>query len=324
MAQPDGVITASAPGKCILFGEHAVVYGEPAVAIAVEQRMHIKLVPSSAWSLNGAALNKGKHPHVWSLLEGMGGLENVPPMDIHTSGNIPRSSGLGSSAALSASMIRALESHLNRTFTEDDAGRMAHEAEAFSQQGRASPMDTSTSLLGGVVVLSNRPEDGLNWRYRRSLSMPETEVSWHIHDIDVGLEDLYLVIGNTGVHAPTLGQVKKVAKALSNDPSLSQVITTIGAITRRGLAALKEGDAERVGRAMTENHLALRSLGVSSAELEHLIQAAAPSSLGVKLTGAGGGGCMMALTREPETTRRAIELAGGEAMVSSFPNAGAR
>ena len=323
MVQGEGAITASAPGKCILFGEHAVVYGEPAVAVALEQRMRVDLVPSSAWSLNGAALSKTKHPHVWSLLESMGGGAAISPMDIHISGDIPRASGLGSSAALSASMVRGLEHRLGLQFTDEDAGRLAHEAEAFAQQGRASPMDTSASLLGGVVVLSDRREEGLNWRYERSLEGASNDVVWHVHDLDVGLEGLYLVIGNTGVHAPTLRQVNIVARALDANPELSHAIATIGAITRRGLAALKAGDAERVGQAMTENHLVLRSLGVSSSELERLVQAAAPSSVGVKMTGAGGGGCMVALTRDPETTRQAIELAGGEAMVSTFPNPGA-
>ena len=93
MVHPDGVITASAPGKCILFGEHAVVYGEPAVAVALEQRMHLKLIPSTSWSLNGAELDEEKHPHVWSLLGEFGGIPAVPPMDILITGDIPRSSG---------------------------------------------------------------------------------------------------------------------------------------------------------------------------------------------------------------------------------------
>ena len=75
---------------------------------------------------------------------------------------------------------------------------------------------------------------------------------------------------------------------------------------------------EGVGRAMSENHLLLRSIGVSCPELESLITAAAPSSLGVKLTGGGGGGCMIALTRNPKETSEAIELAGGRTIISSF------
>ena len=93
-------------------------------------------------------------------------------------------------------------------------------------------------------------------------------------------------------------------------------IETIGIVARRGISALLSGDMESVGRAMSENHLLLRSLGVSCPELESLISAAAPTSLGVKLTGAGGGGCMIALTRDPKATSEAIELAGGRTLIS--------
>ena len=73
---------------------------------------------------------------------------------------------------------------------------------------------------------------------------------------------------------------------------------------------------------MSENHLILRNLGLSCPELESLIAAAAPTSLGVKLTGAGGGGCMIALTKDPKATSEAIELAGGRTMISKFGSAG--
>ena len=81
---------------------------------------------------------------------------------------------------------------------------------------------------------------------------------------------------------------------------------------------------EAVGQAMSENHMVLRSLGVSSPEIERLIRAAAPSSLGVKLTGAGGGGCMIALTRNPEQTVGAIEMEGGRAFITHFNEEGLR
>ncbi|MEC7508680.1 MAG: mevalonate kinase, partial [Candidatus Thermoplasmatota archaeon] len=114
------------------------------------------------------------------------------------------------------------------------------------------------------------------------------------------------------------------ADALAADPSRVREIEAIGTVARRGLAALMKGDYEAVGHAMSENHLLLRNLGVSSPELENLIQAAAPTSLGVKLTGAGGGGCMVALTRHPKQTSEAIELAGGRTLVSRIGNEGVR
>ena len=115
-----------------------------------------------------------------------------------------------------------------------------------------------------------------------------------------------------------------VAEALKSKPSRMQEIQAIGTVARRGLAALVDGDYEAVGHAMSENHILLRNLGVSSPELESLIRAAAPTALGAKLTGAGGGGCMVALTRHPKQTSEAIELAGGRTLVSKIGNTGVR
>jgi mevalonate kinase len=118
--------------------------------------------------------------------------------------------------------------------------------------------------------------------------------------------------------------VAKVAAAMTENPQRMREIETIGLIARRGVEALLKGDFEAVGRAMSENHLMLRSLGVSCFELDDLVRAAAPSSLGAKLTGAGGGGCMVALTRNPKQTSEAIELAGGRTLISKIGNAGVR
>ena len=128
---------------------------------------------------------------------------------------------------------------------------------------------------------------------QRQLEMSDGRRTWQLHDLGkpVGGEDLFLVIGNTGVHAPTAAQVAKVAAAIKLEPERMKEIETIGTIARRGIAALKRGDYEAVGRAMTENQVMLRGLGVSCPELDALVRAAAPSSLGAKLTGAGGGGC---------------------------------
>jgi len=208
--------------------------------------------------------------------------------------------------------------------TNDELSEAAHAAEAAAQLGRASPMDTSTSVEGGVVVLSDQREEVGEWAYSRTLTTPEGERRWEVHCIEPPADDVYLVLGNTGVHAPTSKQVAMVAHALASNPERMREIQAIGTVARRGLAALVSGDYEAVGHAMSENHLLLRGLGVSSDALEELIQAALPTSLGVKLTGAGGGGCMVALTRHPKHTSEAIELAGGRALVSRLGNEGVR
>ena len=206
----------------------------------------------------------------------------------------------------------------------DENAILAHGVEAAAQNGRASPMDSSTCSHGSIVVVSDRIESGLNYLYQREMEMPEGKRSWHIHELSLppNPDEVYLVIGNTGIHAPTGKQVAKVAKMLEQNPSRIDEIETIGKIARRGIKALQDGDYDAVGRTMTENQIMLKSIGVSSPELDALIKAAAPSSLGAKLTGAGGGGCMVALTRNPKKTSDAIELAGGRTLISKIGSLG--
>jgi mevalonate kinase len=375
------MVEASAPGKCILFGEHAVVFGQPAVAVAIEQRIHVKIEPSidEHWRLEGTRLDAKKHPHLNTLRHRLWPTaDGAPPLSIRILGDIPRASGLGSSAAMSVAACAALRMARGRwmaetrdgthqwaegyshsiedtdpyaTFDDNKAGLrptnydnrthllkgldaldvdecavLGHAVEAAAQGGRASPMDASTCAHGGIVLLSDAVESGAEHLYQRKLEMSEGLRTWELHKlpIPVGGEELFLVIGNTGIHAPTAAQVAKVAQAIQNDSERIKEIETIGTIARRGIAALKSGDYEAVGRAMTENQIMLRGLGVSCPELDHLVRAAAPSSLGAKLTGAGGGGCMVALTYDPKTTSEAIELAGGRTLISKFGNAGVK
>ena len=354
--QPHNMVQASAPGKCILFGEHAVVYGQPAVAVAIDQRMSVSLALNEDWRIDGMSFHPQRHPHVEALRQRL--WEGGPPLSVKILGDIPPASGLGSSAALSVAASAALRCARGRQIKDDDwaegwtAARpnkvydgpwevakgddveygaqsvdedecaiLTHAVEAFAQGGRASPMDSSTCAHGGCIVLSDKVEDDLNWLYSRKLN----DVSWEVHSVDLGeIDDVWLVIGSTGVHAPTSEQVAKVAELLEKQPEKMQEIETIGIVSRRGIAALMRGDMDAVGRAMSENHLLLRNIGVSCPELESLITAAAPTSLGVKLTGAGGGGCMIALTRNPKLTSEAIELAGGRTLISKLGAAGMR
>ena len=379
-------VIASAPGKCILFGEHAVVFGQPAVAVAIEQRISVSLELSDKkddeWRIDGMKFIASKHPHVKALRSRMWQKSaGAPALSIQISGDIPPASGLGSSAALSVAASACLRAARGRWLSEggnasqpkdwaegfsskiddtdvysdvtkgkdlarragnnghrtshvfgelavdlDESALLGHAVEAIAQGGRASPMDSSTCAHGGFVLLSDNIENGADWEYTRKMSTPEGDRTWQVHTLPISVEDqdVYLVIGNSGVHAPTSQQVAKVAKAMRQEPQRMKEIETIGVIARRGIEALLKGDFEAVGRAMSENHLMLRGLGVSCQELENLIRAAAPTSLGVKLTGAGGGGCMVALTRNPKQTSEAIELAGGRTLISKLGNNGVR
>ena len=113
-------------------------------------------------------------------------------------------------------------------------------------------MDASTSAHGGVILLSDQIESDNDYLYQRQLEMSDGMRTWELHDLGVpkGGEEVYLVFGNTGVHAPTADQVAKVAKAIQDEPERMKEIETIGLIARRGIEALKNGDYEAVGRAI--------------------------------------------------------------------------
>ncbi len=321
------MVKASAPGKCILFGEHAVVYGQPALACSINQRMTIEIEKEDtfdSWRLDGRTFNPKKHPHIEYIRKHLPPLDGQP-LHIRIRGTIPKASGLGSSAALSVALCGALQQIREESIDLLQASTLSHRAEAKAQGGRASPMDTATSSFGGFVVLSDTIEDGLDFIETRTMEVNGQIRQWHLHTFDANIpEGVALVVGNTGVHGSTSAMVDQVAKLIRENPERKIELETIGAIARRGIQSLRDGNMEAVGQAMTENHMVLRSLGVSSPELERLIRAAAPSSLGVKMTGAGGGGCMIALTSNPEETVGAIEMEGGRAFITQFNEEGLR
>ena len=312
------MVTASAPGKAILFGEHSVVYGEPAVAVAIDARVEISVEPcDGVWRMDGLPLDSGRHPHVVSLRNAVLG-EDFQPHAIQVRSDLFSAAGLGSSAALSAAGCAALLSLSSQPLDDERIATFAHHAEAQAQEGRASPIDTSTATLGGCVLVSNKKEELANWQYTRNLETPEGEREWEIHSIDLpsSASDIWLVVGYTGIHAPTTDLVKGVAELLSNKPEKMSDIARMGEVARNGVSALSVGDYIQVGKLMDEAHQLLVGLGVSCPELDDMVKVARRTSFGAKLTGAGGGGCMLALTDKPDETAAALEMRGRRVLVT--------
>jgi mevalonate kinase len=306
--------SAFAPGKCILFGEHAVVFGHPAVAVAIDQGVRVSVEESDKWKLEGSSFEPSRHPHISHIIQNIFQYTG-PPLGIDIDSSLFSAAGMGSSAALSNAFGAAMYAYLNPGEELDavSLAKMAHSAEATAQKGRASPTDTATSALGGCVVVSGRAVPGTRHVFDTSLETPEGSREWAINVVEIppGFDDAWLVIGYSGTGSPTGRMVAKVAKLISEVPDMMGEMEAIANITRAGLVALSAGNLEGLGMAMDACHDSLRKLQVSNKKLDRMVSAVRPHSLGAKLTGAGGGGCMVALTHEPTRVSEAIEVAGG-------------
>jgi len=133
---------------------------------------------------------------------------------------------------------------------------------------------------------------------------------WSVSSLEIP-SDLDFVVGVAGARSSTTSMVDKVRKFINESRAGMQIMNEIEAIALEGAEALKSGNRVRLGELMNENQSHLFSLGVSHPKLEKLIDVARKHSYGAKLTGAGGGGSMVALTDEPEVVMRDIEMMGG-------------
>ena len=318
--------SAFAPGKCILFGEHAVVFGHPAVAVAIDQGVRVSIEESDIWKLEGSSFVPSRHPHISHIIQNIFQYSG-PPLDIDVDSSLFSAAGMGSSAALSNAFGAAMQAHLKPDSELDavELAKIAHSAEATAQKGRASPTDTATSALGGCVVVAGEQVTGTEHVFDASILTPEGERKWSVCQVQLPDDlDAWLVLGFTGIGSPTGEMVAGVAKLLEEDPSKHQEMDSIAMITQAGLTALGAGNLEAVGMAMDACHEKLQNIGVSSPELDALVDAVRPHSIGAKLTGAGGGGCMVALTQHPQRVAEAIEVAGGTPLISRLGADGVR
>jgi mevalonate kinase len=302
-------MAASAPGKLILFGEHAVVFGEPALSTAINLRAEVYARPHTEWLADGASLDEPRFRYVKACVRKTNA---EGPLWIEIRSMVPSGAGLGSSAAVTVATLGALHGRSGAL----DAPSIAREAFEVEHevQGRASPIDTSTASAGGGVLVLREPRGDLLWSIERDSRR------WFLHR--TALPPLDFVIGNTGISAATGPLVARVKERFDREPKAVEAVREIGEITLEGLRALQGKDFVGAGRLMDRNHVLLTNLGVGHPALDRLVEAARPSSYGAKLTGAGGGGSVVALTDRPSVTAEAIRLAGGKAFIVQSDPAG--
>ncbi len=291
---------ASAPAKVILFGEHAVVYGEPAIAVALNLRTTVEVYPGSEYTVNGYPMQDKYHSYIRNAIKLCW---DNGPLEIITQSDIPSSSGMGSSASITVAMIAALLSSKGAV-NEEDVAKLGFEVE-YITQGRASPIDTSTVTHGKGILVDKTLRENYLWEIEKN------GVVWRIHHIEV--PELKLVVGFSGIRASTAEMVARVRRFYQWNSFARDVVKEIGKLTLSAIEPLESEDYEKIGELMDKNNKLLTILGVNHPVLKKMLEIARKHSYGAKITGAGGGGSIVALTDEQDEVVKALNSAGFEA-----------
>ena len=304
------MITCSAPGKVYLFGEHAVVYGEPAIACAIDRRVFTSVKLSASGRITIDSMGKRQNCYSEEFRYACSAAQAIKELaetdfsaEITIRSQLPPSQGLGSSAAVTVSTIKALTECLGMALQDEEIARIGHKLE-YKLQGRASPADTFVSAIGGAAIV-------------------EHSSAARLVQLDVPI-----VIGATGITRSTGDVVGSVALMREKYPSLiGNIMSSIGDITRLGRNKLTEKDIAGIGELMNINQGLLESMGVSDIALSKLIYAARnEGALGAKMTGAGRGGCMFAIARERDVdaVSEAMVREGAQVLETAFSDLGLR
>lgn len=303
------VIECSAVGKIILFGEHAVVYAQPAVAAPVTQvraTVRIEQAPRGAGCtihardvgrtirLAGAADDEPLAAAVRQVLTHL--QQPEPDVILSLQSTIPVAGGLGSGAAVSTALMRAVAQHLGRALDNPTLSALVYEVEKL-HHGTPSGIDNTVVVYEQpVYFIKGRPVE--TFRVARPF---------------------HIAIGDTGIASPTKITVGDVRVAWQADPDrYNSLFEQIGSIARQARQAIEQGCVEMLGALMNENHALIQMLNVSCAELDALVEAARRAgAVGAKLSGGGRGGNMIALVtpQAQAAVERALYDAGAKNVI---------
>lgn len=267
---------ASAPGKVILFGEHFVVYGAPAIVSAIDLRAKATVSRADSGEMLLGGRKVEGHPAVRAAEHVLKNCGLNWGVSIVIDSEIPPRVGLGSSASVSVATAASASILALGKIDLDLVGAAALEGERLVHVN-PSGIDTSIALSGG---------SGLYRRYRG------------LSKIDVPIQRLLII--DTGKSRRTGDMVRRVREyAEKNKKRFEELLAAEEVLVEEVLDMFRSGDIEGVGRMMLRNQELLREIGVSSDEIEEAIRIVMrEGAYGAKLTGAGGGGCVICLADE--------------------------
>jgi len=277
-------------GKTILFGEHFVVHGVPGIASAVDSAADAE-VKKAVKGINVTDERSGAKGYaekkklqqlesIERMLAAMGMDVKKVAIDVWLGGNLPGFSGLGASAASSVAIARAIAEEFCLDLSDERINDIAYEAEK-AYAGNPSGIDNTAATFGGLIWFKKNLGGGTNTIEQLGIREP-----------------VEIVIGNTGIVANTKAMVAGVGERKKQNPEkYGEIFRQAEKLAHKGRKALEEFDLQKVGELMNENHRLLQEIEVSCKELDHLVDLAREQgAFGAKMTGGGGGGCMVALT----------------------------
>ncbi len=302
--------TASAPGKVILFGEHAVVYGRPAIAVPVsEVQAQATVEPAEAGQgvvLLAADLDRriqvreadAEDPLARIVRLALQRMNKPPDPDLTITvvSTVPIARGLGSGAAVSTAIVRALARHFQVWLSSRAVSELVYQAEVL-YHGTPSGIDNT-------VIAFEKPVYFIK------------EVGWEIFWVG---RPFFLAVADTGVVSATREVVGDLRRRFEAEPGRYEpLFDQVGQIVTAARVAIEQGDLPTMGTLMDRNHALLREMGVSSPDLDRLEQAAREGgALGAKMSGAGWGGNMIALVTAQSRGRveMMLRLAGAARVI---------
>jgi hydroxymethylglutaryl-CoA reductase len=300
-------------GKVILLGEHAVVYGSHAIAAPISLAMQAKVWDSDdgihllipRWGVEEKIQKGADHKYsVYKSLDMIFEKLKVQnrSMKIEVIPQVPRAMGLGGSAAIAVAIIRALDDHFKLKLKDEQVNDLAYESEMLAH-GNASGIDNTLATYGKFMLFKRgQPPELKELKIKKPIP---------------------IVIGLSDVESLTAKMVTTVREAWEHNKSLyNRIFKEIDGLVLQAVEAIEKYDLDQLGELMNINQGLLNALQVSSRELEDLIEISRRNgALGAKLTGAGGGGAMVAICPDgAEKVAFAIRKSGYKALVTEIGN----